>query len=91
MSEQPTRDLRATLEQLQRELEAEPELDASLREELRATAEEIRDALDPETERELHASLRERLSELTLEFEESHPGLVRLAGRVVNALSQLGI
>lgn len=86
-----TRDLHATLEQLHRELEQNPELDASLRRELRATAEEIRDALDPETERELHASLRERLSELTLGFEESHPALVRVVGRVVNALSQLGI
>jgi hypothetical protein len=62
-----------------------------VRAELRETVEEIRQALDPSEEAELTVSLRERLSRVLESFEESHPRLTEVVGRVADALSDLGI
>jgi hypothetical protein len=88
--------LRETLAELQRELRAletesaGPEaLGDEAREALREAAREIERALggrpaDGE-------SLRRRLAEAIERFEGSHPTLTGVVGRVVDALSELGI
>jgi hypothetical protein len=55
--------------------------------------EDIRELLaksgeSPETP---HGSLSERLSNATLQFEESHPTLATTLARVIDALNNLGI
>ena len=67
------------------------DLPDGVRAELRETAEEIRQALDPSEDGELSASLSDRLSSVLESFKESHPRLTRAVGRVADALSDLGI
>ena len=71
--------LRENLERLQRELAEGPELDPEGRALL---AEEERDAPD---------SLVERLRSAADRFEESHPALTVVVGRLADALANLGI
>ena len=79
------------LAELHEVLEASGDLAVDVREELREAAEEIRQALDPSDERELSVSLRDRLSAALENFEESHPRLTGIVGRVADALSDMGI
>jgi hypothetical protein len=79
------------LTELHEVLEASGDLDADVRDELLAAAEEIRQALDPADERELSVSLRDRLSGALENFEESHPRLTGIVGRIADALSDMGI
>ena len=57
----PGPSLSETIDELREALEAPDDLDEELRAELRSAAEEILEALDPDHERELSSSLRERI------------------------------
>jgi hypothetical protein len=85
-------ELRATLAHLHEQLQGAEALDPDVRADLHAAMGEIEDALEAESGRNLHEpSLRDRLSDLTRHFEESHPNLAAAVGRVVDTLANLGI
>ncbi len=78
------RDLHAALEQTE-------DLDASDRDELTSAIGEIRDALgDPAAESE-SGTLRGRLRAAVERFEDRHPELTKVIGRVADSLSEMGI
>jgi len=87
----PGSSLKEIIDELREALDAPDDLDEDLRAELRSTAEEILEALDPEHERELSSSLRDRLTNSLERFEESYPRLTETIGRLADALSDLGI
>jgi hypothetical protein len=86
----PTRPLQEVLNELQEALEATADLDAGLRDELRATASEINQALDSDEESVL-GQLGARLQAALERFEGQHPQLTGIVGRVADALADLGI
>lgn len=65
------------------------EIGDELREDLREAAQEIRETV--ESGREVSESLRGQLSDAITRFEEQHPRLTGIVGRVVDALADLGI
>ena len=81
--------LRTTLNHLHEQLAGADPIDAELRDALEAAVDEIQTRLDADEEHE--NSLGDRLAEMIDEFEESHPNLAEAIGRVVDALSRLGI
>jgi metal-dependent amidase/aminoacylase/carboxypeptidase family protein len=81
--------LREDLEKLRRELHEGPELDAETRETLAGLAEEIEEAIERSGGRE--DTLGERLRAATEHFEESHPSLTAVVGRLADMLSGVGI
>jgi ABC-type transporter Mla subunit MlaD len=83
--------LNETIDELREALEAPDDLDEELRAELRSAAEEILEALDPDHERQLSGSLRERLTNTLERFEKSHPKITETVGRLADALSDMGI
>ncbi len=83
--------LNETIDELREALEAPDDLDEDLRAELRGAAEEILEALDPDHERELSGSLRDRLTNTLERFEKSHPKITETIGRLADALSDMGI
>jgi hypothetical protein len=83
--------LNETIDELRDALEAPDDLDEELRAELRSAAEEILEALDPDHERQLSGSLRERLTNTLERFEKSHPKITETVGRLADALSDMGI
>jgi hypothetical protein len=83
--------LNEIIDELREALEDPEDLDEELRAELRATAEEILEALDPDHEREMSGSLRERLTNTLERFEQSHPKITETVGRLADALSDMGI
>ncbi len=88
------RRLHETLVELHAQLEESGELDPQLREELRASAGQIQAALDEAPEGEggnLESGLIERLRTAVRRFEGSHPKLTAATGRVIDALSEMGI
>lgn len=87
----PGSSLKEIIDELREALDAPGDLDEDLRAELRSTAEEILEALDPEHERELSSSLRDRLTSSLERFQESYPRLTDTIGRLADALSDLGI
>jgi hypothetical protein len=87
----PEPSLKETLDELREALEAPDDLDEELRAELRSAAQEILEALDPDHERELSGSLRERLTNALESFEKSHPKITETVGRLADALSDMGI
>jgi hypothetical protein len=88
----PERELRSTLDQLREQLHDAEALDPELKARLRAALGEIEGALAASGRHGLHEpSLRDRLTELTRQFEESHPNLAAAVGRVVDTLANLGI
>lgn len=84
-----TSGLHETLIELHQQLDRVGALDPALREELRATIEEIRARIDAGEEAE--RPLAERVSDLMLRFEAEHPALADAVGGVVRALARLGI
>ena len=82
------KELRADLEKLRRELHEGPDLDAESRELLAGRAREIETAIDSEQEA---GTLSDRLRAATEQFEESHPALTAVVGRIANLLSGVGI
>ena len=83
--------LNEIIDELREVLEAPDDLDEELRAELRSAAEEILEALDPDHERELSGSLRDRLTDTLERFEKSHPKITETIGRLADALSDMGI
>lgn len=84
--------LRATLDELDRELEALDTLDDATRARLEETKRDIQAALEKQQPEEVeHESFIERLNDAAQEFETSHPRLTAAVGRIVDALAQLGI
>jgi metal-dependent amidase/aminoacylase/carboxypeptidase family protein len=81
--------LREDLEKLRRELHEGPELDAETRETLAGLAQEIEEAIERSGGRE--DTLSERLRTATERFEESHPSLTAVVGRLADMLSGVGI
>jgi hypothetical protein len=79
------------IDELREVLEDPEDLDEGLRAELRGAAEEILEALDPDHDRELSGSLRERLTDTLERFEKSHPKITETVGRLADALSDMGI
>jgi Domain of unknown function (DUF4404) len=86
---EPTRDLHATLAELQQQLAEVRSLDPALRRELENAMEEIRARID--SGRDADESLLEGVRDLMLRFEADHPALSDAAGAVVRALARLGI
>lgn len=79
------------LSELHQALEDSGDLSAEVRQELREAAEDIQRALDPEDDSELSAPLGQRLTAALEDFEQSHPRLTGIVGRIADALSDLGI
>lgn len=91
MSEEQLRD---KLTALHRELADTERVDAGTRELLEELVADIQHALERAGEgdaAEHHASLSERAQSLAGELEGSHPAVATAIGRVVAALSNLGI
>ncbi len=88
-----TPSLHETLVELNTQLEESGELEPGLREELRATADDIRAALEASEDAvsQLSPSLLDQLREAVRRFEGTHPKLTAATGRVIDALSELGI
>ena len=84
------RSLHATLLELQEQLEGAGSLDGELRAELRRAADEIERRLDG-GEETIEPPLVEQIQTLMLRFESEHPTAAEAVGRVVRALSRLGI
>jgi len=87
----PGPSLNEIIDELREALEAPDDLDEALRSELRSAAEEILEALNPDHERELSSSLRDRLTNSLEKFEKSYPRLTETIGRLADALSDMGI
>jgi hypothetical protein len=88
MSAEPER-LKATLDELRRELTDVGQLDPALRSQLSAALHEIQTALasqDPPGE-----SLLQRLRDAARDFEESHPALAGNLGSLIDTLGRTGI
>lgn len=83
--------LRNTLAQLHQQLDSTEPIDADLRGELERTLVEIREVVDRARPDEEASPLGEQLEAVALRFEQSHPVLAQAIGRVVNALSAMGI
>ena len=85
--------LHETLQQLHEELEETPKVDDNVRELLRSVMQDIQRLLDEEGGPSTlhHRSLIGRLEEATTHFEASYPNLTAAAGRVIEALSSMGI
>ena len=85
--------LRRRLAELHAELENVDAVDAEARAALEEVMHEIRDVLarSEDEERSEAPSLADRLRDAGRHFEESHPTLTATLGRVVDALSALGI
>ncbi len=87
----PEPSLSEILDELREAIEDPDDLDEALRAELRGAAQEILEALDPDHERELSGSLRDRLTDTLERFEKSHPKITETIGRLADALSDMGI
>lgn len=85
--------LRRRLADLHAELENVDALDADARAALEEVMRDIREVLarSEDAEPREEGSLADRLREAGRHFEESHPTLTATLGRVVDALSALGI
>ncbi len=91
----PQEQLKQTLQSLHKELSASQALDPELRAELAQLAAEIdrvlqRSGASAPTDED-DESLLDRVNGLGSRFEESHPKLAQIIGRVADGLSQLGI
>ena len=90
MPEQPH--LRQMLEQLHAELQRAHAIDDRSRALLRSVLHDIEDLLERAEEPGKRAkSLTERLREAVGGFEETHPTLTEMVGRVADALAKMGI
>jgi hypothetical protein len=85
-----SRPLHQILDELQEALEAAPEVGEEGRAALRKAAEDIRTALD-EPEGSAATSLSDQLTEALERFEEDHPQLTSIVGRITETLSDIGI
>ncbi|MFO1096621.1 MAG: DUF4404 family protein [Planctomycetaceae bacterium] len=85
--------LKQTLRSLHDELAKSPSVDPELRALLASLAEDIDDVLHPAAPPRAgtEGSLTERATNVRQQFEESHPQLAAIIGRIADGLSQLGI
>jgi hypothetical protein len=89
----PQNELKETLRSLHAELSSTPDLDPEARALLTRLAEDIEDVLHPAAPppEPRDESLFDQVTGLGKRFEESHPKLAAVIGRVAEGLSQLGI
>lgn len=88
----PLEKLRATLDELDRELAAVDTVDPHTRSLLEEARAEIQTAIDQQDAAQLQSqSLVDRLKDAEQEFEASHPNLAGIVMRMINTLAQLGI
>jgi hypothetical protein len=84
--------LRATLEELQEELQGIETLDPQTREMLEGAKAEVENALHREETDSLEShSVVDRLQTAGEDFSESHPALARIVGNLIDVLGQMGI
>lgn len=84
-------ELRETLARLHEELSSTREIDEDLRQELRQALDEISRKIEHPAGAEDEPPVGDRLEELTLRFESSHPVVAEMMREVVRTLSQMGI
>ena len=82
--------LRETLARLHAELETAEPIDAELRAELEQALAELRERVERERRHD-EPPVTERLEELALRFEQSHPVITQALGGVIRALGAMGI
>lgn len=87
----PQRELHDVLSEFHEVLERSTDLDASQRRELAEALAEIRNVLGEEGVASESESLVDRLREAIAGFEDRHPRLTEIVGRVADQLSDLGI
>jgi hypothetical protein len=89
----PKAQLSERIREILGELEQIEAVDQDARDRLASVLEDIRAAVAESGEEapDEHASLLERLNEAAQHFEESHPNLTAMVGRVADSLSNLGI
>lgn len=83
--------LQDALRDLHAALEKTEDLDAGDRDELMSAIEEIRDALGDPAAGSGSDTLRGRLRAAVERFEDRHPELTKVIGRVADSLSEMGI
>ncbi|MEJ2744266.1 MAG: DUF4404 family protein [bacterium] len=85
--------LSETIRGLRAELDKAPSIDAEIRERVKKVLDEIEALAGGEGEipSQQHTQFLERLKESTQHFEESHASLTLAVGRVIDALSGIGI
>ena len=81
--------LEETLDQLRAQLAGLDHIAPEQRQRLEATVNELQQSLDHNDVSS--QSFAERLSEATLQFQESHPSLTNSVGRIADMLAQMGI
>ncbi len=79
------------LQELHDELQGAESLDPEARALLHSVMDDIRDVLQREEGSDGHETLTDRLRDAVSHFEESHPTLTQAAGRVIDALANMGI
>lgn len=90
--QEPRDALHSALQDLHSALEGADDLDASDREELVEAIEEIRAKLVVETDAdEDEDSIGGRMIAAIERFEDRHPDLTKIMGRIANTLSDMGI
>jgi ElaB/YqjD/DUF883 family membrane-anchored ribosome-binding protein len=89
----PKAQIRERIQELLAELEQIEAEDSAARDRLTQVLQEIREAIEASEEAtsDRSDSLIERLNDATRQFEESHPTLTAMVGRVAESLSNLGI
>ncbi len=83
--------LQTLLDQLHDELGRAGAVDESLREKLETLVADTRALLEKGTRPEEPGSLQERLTDILAQYEGAHPTLAYVMGRIIEALSGLGI
>jgi hypothetical protein len=88
----PKEQLGNRIQELLDELEKIEPADPIKRDRLASVLHDIRSMLaESELESDEHESLRERFDEAARHFEDSHPTLTAVVGRVADSLANLGI
>ena len=85
--------IRETVSELRIELDKAPSIDAHVRERVEKVLDEIEALTDGQGQipSHQHAQFLERLKEAARHLEESHLSLTLAVGRVIDALSSIGI
>lgn len=90
----PHDQIRQTLADLREQLKTNDDLADALRTSLLETIDHVDQALavEPsESETREPGSLKDRLTEYALEFEETHPGVAKTLHSLIDTLAQMGI
>ena len=88
----PKEQLNERIQELLDELEKIEPADPAARDRLSHVLHDIRTMVaESELESDEHESLRDRFDEAARQFEESHPTLTAVLGRVADSLANLGI